>query len=539
MKNKNILLLYLLIFSVSYPIEKKTCIIPMADAYPNRYTYHTPFSCNRTDSSSQWLCKGNCIVRYQHMTEEEKTTEILFDNPLEATMNLNNNTYNAGVLGLGFASNTKSVSKIKTGRNSTFIDCTVEIAKINSPYYLHIGFPIQRTEQSINFTETIITDHKVIRGGFMPEYQPDSPSSIALWQNSESQFVSALNNGMKGYLSGERIGNLSSAEYGNLPPCPITLWGLADIYVQFGHDGYKINNTQFGYYGRFIIPTTPTLKSTWNKYLFFPTLGNVDRAEIGLGINGLSCLWDNDKTNGTLHFDGYCGFMFKTEQMRPFDLKNGFFSRYGQVKIFNQNTLNYINKSIRAIDITTEQQNIGGCFKSEIVFDFVYQKWQSFFNIGYSFKSQSKENIDCLDKQYIHQSAQGKLFIFGFSPQQYIQTPNPNELEENSWTTHLVTPHSSMKSIDEKDFSEYQNTGEIIAGIPIDYNNAMTRSMINTSSGLMDTQILNIFFIGYSYQKLRDYYDTIFSIKSGISISPNNYRTPTFAEILISLELDY
>jgi hypothetical protein len=525
--------------SLSYSVEKKTCFIPLSDAYPNRYVYHKQFSCNRDDAAAQWLCRGTCLARFQNMIKEELMTQTLFDNPLVATTNPNNLQYNAGTLGLGFGPETKSKSIISTGRNSFFIDCTVEIAKINSPYYLQIGIPIQRTEQSITFSEQLTSDGKVIRGGFFPEYQPTSSASLESWQNTASEFLFALPQGMTEYLQGKKIGNLAAAQYGILPDAPMTLWALADIYIQIGHDGYRVSKTHFGYYLRGVIPTTPGLKSAWNKYLFYPTIGNVDRAEIGIGLNSTSDLWSNDQTSGTLHCDAYVGYLGKTEQLRPFDLHNGFFSRYGQVKLFSPKTLSYVNKNIRAIDITSESHAIGGCFKSEIVIDFVYQKWQSFFNIGYSFKSQSKENMTCLDKNQVQQSAQGRLFLFGFSPQQYVQTPNPDATSPYAWTTKLITPNSSMTSIDSKDFSLYQNTGQTIAGIPITEETSLTRSQLNFSSALMQTQILNIFFAGYTYEKLRDYFDTKFIIKGGAGISPENYFTPSFGEILIGMELHY
>ena len=513
--------------------NKKTCLIPLSEAYPNRYFYHTPFQYNRFDSKQQWLCKGNCTIRYQQSYNNNQLASFLFDNPIIATNN--NYHHNAGILGLGFK-NTNSKTIIEAKRNSVFIDCTVEVARINFPYYLHIGIPVQRTEQKITINEKITTDGKVIKGGFAQEYQPKMSPNIEDWQNTPSSIIRALSN-MESYLSGKGIGNRQDSLYGSVLSCPMTLWALADLYIQLGYDGWQYKNTNFGYYLRGIIPTSPTLKSTWNKFVFYPTIGNVDRFEWGFGINGNITLCNTDAINQTIYFDGYASYLCSTNQMRPFDLKNGFFSRYGQVKLFDQTSLLYKNKSIWAVDITTQTNSIGSCFKSELVIDYVYQYFQSFFNIGYSFKSQSKENINCSYQNNIPRSIDTN--IYGYSPQQYIQTPNPLDSQNNNWTCQLITPFSSMTSISPQDVSLLQNNNDTIIGVPISIENQLLKSDLNYHSGLMNLQLLNIFFIGYSYEKIKTEYNTIIGIKAGISTTSLSYYTPPFYEFLITFELDY
>lgn len=534
---KKLLFIIFLIHSIiktNNNIIKKTCIVPLSDAYPNRYFYHTPFQYNRYDSHKQLLCKGNCAIRYQKNYNEEEFASLLFDNPMISDNN-NNNHYNAGVLGLGFSQDTYSKLNTKASRNSIFIDCTIEISRVSSPYYLHIGIPIQRTEQKITIDEKVFSDGKVIKGGFIEEYQINSTANLNDWQNTPSSIIHSLNS-IKSYLSGESIGNHQEALFGKVTECPMTLWSLADLYIQIGYDAAVYKKLNFGYYLRGVIPTSPNLKTTWNKFLFFPTIGNVDRYECGIGFNGNINIKDNDSINQTIYIDFYGGYLFKNNQMRPFDLKNGFFSRYGPVKIFNQETLSYTNKTIWAVDITTINNSIGNCFKSELVLDFVYQYYQSFFNIGYSFKSQSQEKISCANNnlpQLIDR------YIYGYSPQQYVQTPNPLNTNNNNWTSQLITPESSLKKIALTDISLFKNTQDTIIGVPISENNQLLKSSINYNSGLMSLQLLNIFFIGYSYEKLKTEYNTIFSIKGAISTTANQYYTPPFFEFLISLELDY
>lgn len=540
MKKLSLLIFFILIFNHMYMSEnlcnKKTCLVPLSDAYPNRYFYHTPFQYNRFDSMKQWLCKGNFAIRYQNTYNKKELASFLFDNPMVASNYNNTNNYNAGILGIGFEQNSHSKVMIDASRNSFFIDCTIDISKVNSPYYLHIGIPVQRTEHKITMTEIITTDGKVIKGGFIPEYQPNMLSSLEDWQNSISPIISALPN-MQAYLAGKSIGNRQDALFGRVSQCPMTIWALADLYFQFGYDGFQYQNTNFGYYIRGVVPTSPTLKSTWNKFIFYPTIGNVNRFELGFGINGNITLFDSDVINQTIYFDGYGGYLCKTNQMRPFDLQNGFFTRYGQVKLFDQESLAYINKTIWAADLTTITNTIGGCFKSEFVLDFVYQYFQSFFNIGYSFKSQTTENISC-NNFSDNSSKILDRYTYGYSPQQYIQTPNPL-VNKNNWTCALITPHSSMKQIASEDISEFQNTGDIIVGVPINQENQLLKSSLNLNSGIMNLQILNIFFVGYAYEKIKTEYNTIIGIKGAVAATTKDHYTPPFYELLIFLELDY
>lgn len=535
------LLLFFFILSVFNIIKmnisidnKKTCLIPLSDAYPNRYFYHTPFQYNRFDSTQQFLCKGNCTLRYQNNYDNNELASFLFNNPFIAKTN-NSKAYNAGLLGIGFK-DTYSELFLAAKRNSFFIDCTVEVSRVNLPYYIHIGIPIQRTEHQIIISEIITTDEQVIKGGFIAEYKPTLPANLKDWQNTPSSIIKPLPN-IASYLSGKGIGDRQDAIYGKVGQCPMTLWAIADLYIQLGYDGWQYKKTNFGYYLRAIIPTSPTLKSTWNKYFFYPTIGNVNRFEWGIGINGNIILCDDDTINQTIYFDGYAGYLCPTDQMRPFDLNNGFFSRYGQVKLFDQQSLLYKNKAIWAVDVTTQIGSIGSCFKSELVLDYVYQYYQSFFNIGYSFKSQSQENISCNTQNTIPKIID--RYIYGYSPQQYIQTPNPVSNTPDNWTCQLITPLSSMTHIASNDISIFDNTNQTIIGVPISQENQLLKSSLNYNSGLMNLQILNIFFIGYSYEKLKSEYNTVIGIKGAISTTNDTHYTPPFYEILILLELHY
>lgn len=526
-------------------VDKKTCLVPLSDSYPLRYFYHTPFYYDRFNSGSQWLCKGNCMVRYQQLVNKNILTDMLFENPMIVASNGNLSlgaetisVYNGTVLGLGF-SDMISKSDIKLNRNSIFIDCTVEIARLNCPYYLHIGIPIQRTDHKVDWEELIYNNNEVVKGGFMQEYKASSPvPSLLEWESTPSTIIRPLT-GIKQYLNGAGIGSLLGTDLGKLPPSSMTLWAMADLYMQFGYDGFACQKITGGYYGRVIIPTSPSLHSAWNKYIFYPTIGNVGRWEFDLGLNGTCTVFNTDLTRLMIYSDGYVGYMERACHMRPFDLVNGFFTRYSPVKMFDGNSLLSKNMSIRAIDLTTQTYQIGSCVKAEFILDIEYQFCQSYFNAGYSFKLQGKEKANTQERKVNPGwSLQQNSTLYGFSSQQVLQTPNPIMGEDN-WATNLITPHSNMKMVSVLDVSPYRGTGEMLVGVPFDDMNQMTKNSIDINSGLMNGQFLNMFIGGYTYKIIGRQYDTIFGIKGSYAKSPMKYYTPSFYEFGLFLELDY
>jgi hypothetical protein len=521
-------------------VPRKTCIIPLSDAYPLRYTYHTPFVCNRFDSERQWLWKAHFTIRGQELRDENTLANFFFENPLVAKNTGEKGYYNAGILGAGYAFKDTASLRLVPHRSSLFINCTVELSRRDLPYYIHIGFPLQGTSQRITFEKEGKSSKKVLKGGFAKEYESFRPvSSLDAWKTTPSSYISSFSGGLLDYFAGDSLGNLAAAKYGKMTCSPMSLWAIADLYFQIGNDGYCIKNTQLGYYIKGVFPTTPTLRSSWNQYFFYPTIGNVARAEGGAGINGHSILRATSRDQMTLHFDGYLGFMGRSEQMRPYDLRNGFLSRYGQVKLFSQEALTYQNKMIRAIDLLTEVHSIGNCFKTELVLDFVYQRWQHFFSCGYSMKAQGKETISCEAPGCINQRYSQRPFAFGYSPQQYLQTPNPLAVEGKEWTTALITPHSAMKHKAKRDFSQYRDTDEFICGVPITHENQLTRESIDLDSGLMDAQVLNILFVGYRYEVVGRLYNKMYEVNVAVSQSPRRFYTMPFIEAMLSLHLDY
>lgn len=521
--------IFIIISSCLFSAEKKTVIVSLADAYPLRYNYHKKFAIDRHDVACRWLCRGTGSFRFQHSIHSVQLASQLFDTPLVATIAGDNNSYNAGVLGLGFKE-CNSVSQFEAEIMNDFLTAQVEIGKVDSPFYLQIGIPIQRSEHQLSMKEKITTDKQVIKGGFAQEYQSNAPVNFQDWQNTPSSIITALP-GMKAYLSGRVIGDMEARVFGLLSDCPMVLWALSDIYIQLGYDGCFLKNTSLGSYIRGVIPTSPSLKAAWNRYIFYPVLGNANRAELGVGINGETFFLNDDSQSLELCFDGYVGFLFSAEHMRPYDLKNGFFSRYGGCKVFDFYSLTYKNRFLWGVDLTTQCANIGNSLKSEFVFDFIYQKYQSFFNLGYSFKSQAKENGNCQNKNFFIRQNNA----YGFSSQQYVQTPNPNQ--PNTWTSTLITPDSSMTAVGKNDVN-YYNQNELNGNVATASSVLNTQS-INSDSALMNTQIINIFFAGYNYEYITDSVVTKFGIKGGVGISPVLFYTPEFYEFLVTLELLY
>ena len=57
------------------------------------------------------------------------------------------------------------------------------------------------------------------------------------------------------------------------------------------------------------------------------------------GLQGRLTLFNSDLSGLVLYADGYIGYLGSAYHMRPFDLKNGFFTRYAPVKMFDAETL--------------------------------------------------------------------------------------------------------------------------------------------------------------------------------------------------------
>ncbi len=524
---------------------KKTCFVPLSDAYPLRYFYHTPFYYDQFDVGAQWLCKGNCTIRYQRMIDRNLMTNILFDTPMVVasqgvleSQGVMSKVYNGTVMGLG-NSNMVSVIDTNVDRNSFFIDFTVDISRINLPYYFHIGVPVQRTVQKVDWCETITNNNGVIKGGFIQEYLPDAPVSLQEWQQAVSIPIPPLAS-VREYIDGKSIGVLYESRYGKVPCAPMTLWAIADIYLQLGYDGCIYKNLTAGWYLRFVIPTSPSLHSAWNKYMFYPTIGNVSRWQVDCGVNGNIKFFDNDVSGIKLFFDGYLGYLGSAWHLRPFDLRNGFFTRYGLVKMFDVDTLQSSNSAIRAIDVTTRRYNIGSAVKVELILDCEYQYLQSFFNLGYSLKLQGHEKINCDDvNPYATTYAGMKKFVYGFSPQQVFQTPDPRTISSANWTTQLITPRSNMTMVADEDISFYRDSSDQIVGVPFSESFQMDKEDIDFNSGLMNAQLLNILVLGYKYKIIGRQYDTIFGVLFSYGKSPMKYYTPSFYEFGLFLELDY
>ena len=192
--------------------------------------------------------------------------------------------------------------------------------------------------------------------------------------------------------------------------------------------------------------------------------------------------------------------------------------------------MNYKNRLLWATDLTTQTASIGSCFKSECVLDLIYRKFQSSFNLSYSFKSQSKEEIQDTRDCFIRTNN-----AYANSMQTFVQTPNP--VTQNSWTTNLITPDANLTNIPEKAISFFQNN--TLYGTPVKPGYIMTENDIDYDSGLMNTQILNIISGGYNYESIYETFVTNFGIKGGVGISPTTAYTPEFWELVASMEINY
>ena len=103
---------------------------------------------------------------------------------------------------------------------------------------------------------------------------------------------------------------------------------FSDIYFILGFNGIQSDDYSLGLYALVGAPAGTRPKG---EYLFEPIVGNGHHPELGIGMSAQHHLWHDEEsdTDITLHLDGHATHLFKTKQIRSFDLQsNGCNSRY-------------------------------------------------------------------------------------------------------------------------------------------------------------------------------------------------------------------
>ena len=74
---------------------------------------------------------------------------------------------------------------------------------------------------------------------------------------------------MKKLFEREKQSGIWKHYFGVLTEEQMTIWSLADIYIQLGHEGIHTEYAHVGGYIKRYHPNLSALKEKWNKYLFF------------------------------------------------------------------------------------------------------------------------------------------------------------------------------------------------------------------------------------------------------------------------------
>jgi hypothetical protein len=516
-------------------LSVKTSFIPINDAHPNRYNYHKLWEIDKFSENSELLFKAEGSYRYQRSFNNDKNGLVIFgNNPIISTYQGNNGiSLSGGKIGIGFGEGfANSTTFINGFINNNYIDINGDIAKINSNFYLHLAIPVERSANRLVLSESVLTNDEVIKGGFSPEYLLKDPSSMDIWQSTQSKKIKAIGS-FVGYLEGKTIGDMQKRKFALLKNnCTISRWDIADVYCQIGWDGIHTKKTQSGPYFKLVIPTTQQLNFEWARYIFSPVIGNAGRWEFGVGFNGHFWMFDCDLSSFKIVFDGYLSTVFANKHVRTFDLINGPITRYAGVKVFNSD-FNYQNSLMWVSDLTTQCIDVSIPLRYEIVLDFIYKYKNHRVNIGYNFKGQSSEVANCCFNF-------NKFANYGLCSQQYIQIPNPNKFSNNvNWVTNYITPKSGMYEISKDDISIYKDTDEVIVGVPVSKNNIIDAYSIDKKSGLMGIQILNIIFGGYEYMWTDNKYSPIVGIKGSLGFSSYKYFSSEFWDIDFYIGISY
>lgn len=245
---------------------------------------------------------------------------------------------------------------------------------------------------------------------------------------------------------------------------------LSDLQFAFGWNFCQDTDYHLGIEIR---AAAPTGTRPCGEYLFEPIVGNGHHWELGGGVTGHICLWQNDEE--TAHFGFYVDanvtHMFKARQRRFFDLvNNGGNSRYmlaerlgtPVVNLFSNPLIGDVAGSTAPVaqfkDVLTPVANLTCCdvdvsigVQGDVTAMFNYTCGGFEWDLGYNFwgRSCDKIQLDCdcpctLESQARTWALKGDVNVYGYADAlNTVGVPAfPNNAVALSATNSLSTIHS-------------------------------------------------------------------------------------------------
>lgn len=542
-----------------------TSLIPLNDGHPLRYNFHRELDgYYDEDECLTWALKGSAAYRYSRSFGREHIASLLYQyDPLTfqgATFNtqvglptatrLPNALY-AENFALGDATNA-SLYVVPTLQYNT-IDLAFDLQLDNciDGLYLHVGVPVQNANYQLKacsqqgYLGTTFEKGEMaseFTSGVSPISQVISTSPLQSSLTPASSLTQALGGYAIGDMQGRQYSKFNFACNPGSVGCN-NIWGVADVVVQLGWDGWKRETSHIGLYLRSSIPTGTHINQEWQAYTFSPVIGNGHHWELGLGLSAHADVWSCDDRVFSLNFDGYATHLFGTNQFRTFDLNGLPMSRYMLVKAFSNvnNSLVYQNQLYAVADVISQCINVSVPLKGEFIAEMAYKTdcWRGSF--GYAFSGQQAEQTSSPVSL-----TNANNYLFGFMGSAGVQNPatTNTSLAGTAWTTNLVSPDATAYTggtLTTPLNPAITLNGEAVPdfGVPATLSNMLTASDINVNSGLMNQQIINRIYGSYEYTFNECKFKPFVGVMGSVGWSPLDSYTPQMWDVSVRLGFEY
>lgn len=322
--------------------------------------------------------------------------------------------------------------------------------------YLRIHTPLCYSRWNLNMCEHLFTrginnyDPGYFNNSFTPtDY--NNPAAYGLARNS------MLENFTEFACTGKAIQGVPDIHYTGLAFARMNTnhlseTRLAEITVALGYN-FLLNEDH--YLGLNIRTAAPTGNAPKSQWLFEPIVGNGRHWELGAGMDSSWCIWrsEEEDQNVTMYLDATLSHLFKTTQIRTFDLRCKPLSRYMLATKFTSPSHNLItgasapaaqfdNVFTPVANLTSGPCSVSAAVQGEVTWKVAYTRCNFQWDIGYNFWGRSCTKITrccaCTDFTKNMWGLKGDAFMYGF-PATFNPTVVTNQGIPLSATEHRAS----------------------------------------------------------------------------------------------------
>jgi len=336
------------------------------------------------------------------------------------------------------------------------INLYVGLDNICHGLFFKIHAPIVHTRWDLNFEETVTTPGQAgyIEGYFSQAFTPA--------QNLNRSFTDYICDGLVPTLVSD------SALFGDQPEVTFTPLShakfgcgslpttkLSDIQMALGCNFWQHCDYNVGLSLRAVIPTGTRPNG---EYLFEPIIGNGHHFEFGGGLNSYARVWSDDEGRMlSVYLDVNMTHLFKSRQIRVFDLKNSINSRYMLAELLGTPVLDLQAGAGLAVpngqfqrvfapvaNLTALPVNVSAKLQTDLTLLFNYTHGGFTWDIGYNFWSRTCDRLTiACDNPFLNNNTwalKGDAAVYGFQ-----LTPGSNVIALSA-TESDATIHSGTNN---------------------------------------------------------------------------------------------